>query len=763
MAATARGVQWGRDGGALRALATGRGPLLYLATLAVLTLAGWAFPLTDHLGYELSESIALAAGLFGAAIGVSASRKARDAGGMAASARHLGAAIFLSQAWLLVPIALALLDGVRRPVCDPLAGLSIYAVLASPSAVLSCCVGFLCAQLAPRRAGWLIMSVFLISLGSSLWPIWKGPQVFAFHQFGGMYPGPIYDAAVSISPALLWFRGATLLYAVAAAALSITLAPGETSRDTTPRAAAFVLFAVTLTPAILISRRAEEFHFRSSLEQLDEALGARIETPHLILHVPREKSELERKLLARDAEASVAEVLEFLGVEKSNPARIDVFLYRSAEEKRRLIGAADTSFTKPWLRQIHTNDAPAPHPILRHELAHALAADYAPFVFGVPGRWSGLIPDMAFIEGLAVAADWPVGETTVDEEAAALKKLGRLPDLANLFSPGRFYAEAGPNAYTAAGSFIRFLWRTDGADELRAAYGSNLGINKLGDLDGLIRKYLAYLDTVVVAPNQLALASLRFSAPSITRKRCAHEVADLEQKASQAAADGDPKRAAVLWTRCTALEPDDPNLLLQERRSLLAAGAVKEARAIEVEVLAHPKLSEPQRAQLLTESGDAAWRADDAATALQRYAEAAALPQSEGALRSLAARQYALADQARWPAARRLFINNDAGAETWLLLRDLDLARPNEGFAAYLITKQAQNARAWESCERFAGAALGRPLPSPLFNLEALKMRGLCGWRTGDDPAARRAFLQLEKEGSEPRRLEAERLLRRTP
>ncbi len=766
MAVSASAVGWEGGPGALRGLARRRGARLYLALLCGLAFLGWAFPLTDHLGYELSELIALAAGSFGAALGIGASRQARKPGGVSESRRSLGAAIVASQACLLAPIAIALLDGLRRPVCDPLAGLAIYATLACPSALFSACAGFLFAQLFPRRGALAFIALFFATLAVSLWPIWRGPQVFAFHHLGGMFPGPIYDEAIRISPALLWFRAATLLYALGCALLGLAFSPrGEGERGAVSRTRLICLITslLLIVPAIGISRGARALRFSASIEEIDEVLGGKLSTPHLVLHFPREKSELERALLARDAEASVAEVLAFLGAPDAKPAPVDVFLYRSADEKRELIGAADTSFTKPWLRQIHTNDAPAPHPILRHELVHALGADLARSPFGVPGRLHGLLPDMAFIEGIAVAGDWPSNESTVDEEAAALKKLDKLPDVRALFAPGRFYAEAGPNAYTTAGSFVRYLWRANGAAALREAYASGRDISAYGDIGDLYRSYSAWLDTIPVPPQTLALAALRFSQPAITRKRCAHEVADLIREAQLASARGDGARSAELWSRCTALEPDDPGLLLAERRALLGESRGDAAKKIEDELLAHPKLSQPQRAQLLTELGDAAWKQDDPALAAQRYAEAAALPQPEAQTRALQARQYALAERDRWPATRRLLADGDASAETWLLLRDLDLARPAEGFGAYLLAKQAQNARAWESCSRFAASALTRELPSPLFRDEALRMRTLCGWRTGDGAAARKAALELTQSGSEANRLTAESWLRRTP
>jgi Flp pilus assembly protein TadD len=513
--------------------------------------------------------------------------------------------------------------------------------------------------------------------------------------------------------------------------------------------------------ALGLSLDAEQLHWQASVRLLDDALGARVEGERVVLHLPREKSDADRQLLLRDAEVSAAEVLEFLGAADSKPARVDVFLFRSAEEKRRLIGAADTSFTKPWLRQIHTNDAAAPHPIVRHELAHALAADYARGPFGVPGRLWGAVPDMAFIEGLAVAADWPANEATVDQETAALLKLGKLPDLVRLFAPGRFYGEAGPSAYASAGSLVRFLWRTKGAAAVRAAYGAPEGLASLGPLDALASAHAAALQTVHVPDTVLALSALRFQQPSILRRRCPHEVAELQRTAGEAAQRGDAAGAAQLFAKCIDLEPDDPGLLLAEERALKRAGddagAAKAAQA----ALAHPKLSTAQRAQLLTEAGDLALRKGDTAAAAARWQEASALPQTEAQARSLAVRRWMLADPLRFPAIRRLLLDADNGPEAWVLLRDLDLALPGEGLPAYLLGRQAQGRGAWEMCGRFVTDSLTRSLPGAPFEEEARRIRALCAARAGDVAGARAAYAEVLKSQSEARRLEAERALRR--
>src|SRR3989475_6142411 len=201
------------------------GPRLYLALLAVLSLVACFLPLADHLGYELSELVALAAGLFGGVPGIAAARMERDS-----SARALSRALWFSLWALAIPVALILLNGVRRPTCDPVGGFALYLALAVPSATLACTPRVACGFVAPRGAGWLYAAIFAGSLAVALWPAVRGPQVFVFHHLGGMYPGPIYDEAISTSRALWLFRGDTLLYAGACAGIALIARPPRPRR-----------------------------------------------------------------------------------------------------------------------------------------------------------------------------------------------------------------------------------------------------------------------------------------------------------------------------------------------------------------------------------------------------------------------------------------------------------------------------------------------------------------------------------------------------
>ena len=705
-----------------------------------MSVAAAFLPLADHLGYELCELVALCSGLLGAAPGVAAARLelARSDG---SAARALGRALAVGLAALAVPVVLILLNALRRPPCDPVSGLVLYLALPVPSALLASALGVASGFAAPRRAGWIVAAVFAAALVFALWPVARGPQVFAFDHLGGMFPGPIYDEAIRPTRALWIFRAATVLYAGAGAGIALLLGPTRRRRTGT------ALLALCGGAALALSSQAERFHWKASEANLDSALGGTMRTEHLVLHFPREKTEDERHLLAIEAEVSWRAVREFAGLPLQT-APVHVFLYRNGEEKRLLIGAAETSFTKPWLRQIHMNDGPVPLPILRHELAHAAFADIARGPFGVP---SGLVPQMALVEGAAVAADWPAGEFTVHEEARALRDLKLLPDLRQLFARARFYAEAGPRAYTAAGSAIRFLWESRGAPAFREVYATGSL-----DVETLAASYSAFLDRFPSNPRATPLAQQRYAGPGIVHRPCPHEIAELQRQARNA-----PTAAAAewLWARCAQLEPDDPEHLVALWRAQLRAGDLAAARETERRALAHPKLSQPLRAAVLTESGDALWRADDANGARERYERARELVQPEPQERGLVARLWALADRRRWAAARPLFTTGAADAATLVALAELQTEEPLDGLPSYLLAKQMQNRGAWAECARLAGGALERKLPSPLFVHEALRMLGLASWHLGDDDGARAAFQRLGAGAPPGRANEAQRWL----
>src|SRR5690606_11745554 len=111
-----------------------------------------------------------------------------------------------------------------------------------------------------------------------------------------------------------------------------------------------------------------------------------------------------------------------------------------------------------------------PHPVLAHAVAHVVAGNLAPWPFHVSGAAAGLWPNPGLIEGLAVALAWDAREgLTPHEWARAMLDLGLMPRLGDLLGLGFLQGNAG-RAYTASGSFLRYLGDTRGAEVLRRTY-----------------------------------------------------------------------------------------------------------------------------------------------------------------------------------------------------------------------------------------------------------------------------------------------------
>src|SRR5207237_2458596 len=114
-----------------------------------------------------------------------------------------------------------------------------------------------------------------------------------------------------------------------------------------------------------------------------------------------------------------------------------------------------------------------------------------------------------------------------------------------LSRPLLFSSASGARAYAAAGSFLRWIWETRGPAVFFRLYASPESL----ELPPLVPDYLRFLDGLREPERAVTLATQRYAAPGILRKRCAHEVAALQR---QAQAAKDPQRASELWARCAS-------------------------------------------------------------------------------------------------------------------------------------------------------------------------------------------------------------------
>ncbi len=189
---------------------------------------------------------------------------------------------------------------------------------------------------------------------------------------------------------------------------------------------------------------------------------------------------------------------------------------------------------------------------------------------------------MGLVEGLATAmADPVVDDLSIHEQAAVLRRLGKLPPLGRILGTG-FWTVAGRHAYTAAGSFAAFVAEHYSDAALVALYRAGgdteavLGVS----LDAVEAEWHALLDRQVIPDEVLEAQRARFAVRSIFERPCAHRLARLYGEIARARARGEEDEVFEgLETACN-LEPFEPRHRLALAEEYAAVGEV--GRAVEV-------------------------------------------------------------------------------------------------------------------------------------------------------------------------------------
>ena len=681
-----------------------------VALIAAIGMSLSWLPLFDLPGYELSSALTLMLALFSPYLGMCAAERLPARSDLGALLGALGSALMPAAMAALVPLTFAWLKALLSDHCQASTGSGFALLLPLPTAILGISLGICLARCLRRRGRALIALALLLvlSIANSLWPLWSGPQVFALHHLFGYFPGPIYDEALAVDARLIAFRALSLIWALALLLCAALASPASwQARWRSPHL--WALFPCLLTLGL-------GWHFDSALglrtgeADIDAVLGGKIETPHLTIHFPREKSKAQVQRLAFEMEFAWAELAEFFGTAPTGA--VHAFFYRSPDEKRRLTGAARTDFAKPWRAQFHALDRPWPHPTARHELAHLFGAAFGSPIFGVSWRgFTGL--NIGLIEGLAVAAEAddeaPFG---LHEQARLMRELGLLPDLSSILDPVGFYALPGARAYTAVGSFLRFIHERHGAAALRALYPEGDFVAATGERFGeLLSLWQDFLDGLTPSDRARSAAQQRFQPGSLFQRPCVREVASLEREARQIAAL-DPARALSLYERCSALVPEDPGFLLRRAELLLGqedfAGAASLFEALSDTPTAAPHV----RGRAMLSLAGIAWRQGQLASAREYLDRALAIPLQPGDERAAVIQRAALDDEPVREVLRRYF-EQGAGLAELLTLQRLSEARPDWPLGPYLIGRQlwmrGQGAEAIPFLRRAHEAGLGHP------------------------------------------------------
>lgn len=655
-----------------------------------LQLGVLAFPVARIPGYELSTALGLITAIIGGAFGVAFGRQES----MRAVTAPLRQAVFATLGavvMLLVPSLLTLTVGIALTLmtpCSPFDAIAFFPVTVVPDVLVVAALGV---WIGLRFRGWwrFVLAWFGVVLASAIhtsWPIVFGPQVSAWNHLAGFLPGPLYDEELHLPAALLWFRLGSLLLAAFAVFGAARTAGDRSLLTSRGRAIALLCF-------VLLEMLGPTLGFRMSDHALAAILGGKTESEHIVLMHPRGLTPKEVARVMGDLEFRFGQISEFVG--GAPPGKVTVWWYRSAEQKQQLVGAAHTQFAKPWRREIHVNDSGFPHPVVKHELAHALLGPLGSRPFGVTARILGLSPHVGVIEGMAVAADNPIDDLSLQEWAAAMKKQSMLPDVRTLLEPQGFYSAPASRAYTTAGAFLRWLQESRGAEKLRDLYRDGDFVRVYGvELPVLVGEWETFLDGVKLEPEAVNQAFARFRRGSLFDRPCAREVAKLSAEVGRLSAEDGPAALEVL-SRCEALQPEEPGHTLTRAATLRRMGKDDEARALLEKLAERVKEAPSSWADAALALVDLAIaRGDDvtAQTLLEQLIEKRISPSMD---RTARVRLRSLQQSGAVKAAMVRYFSTDSDA---VQVHWLELARaeqPQDAWVAYLLGRRLHQREAF--------------------------------------------------------------------
>ncbi|MBX3275633.1 MAG: hypothetical protein KF729_35565 [Sandaracinaceae bacterium] len=640
------------------------------------------------------------------------------------------------------------------PVCAPGEGLAFLALGPGISMLLSATLGLAVGAYVPRpRLATALAAALPLAIDLfEVWGFYATPAVFAYGHFVGYFPGTLYDPDVTIGSAYVSYRGLSVVWwGALASGLAVSWDPevrrARLSRTRAPLAA---LFVALVTLGIALESEGHRLGHFSTPDTIAEALGGQIESARCLVVHPRELPRADAARLAEDCDFRVTRAEEVLGV--TQRARVTAFFFRSAEEKRALMGAASTYVAKPWRDEVYLQIGEWPHPVLFHEVVHVVAGNVGVGPFRVAGAAGGILASPGIIEGVAVAVAWDEREgLTPHQWARAMLELELMPPLRSIEGL-QFLLHSAGTAYTASGSFVRWMLDTGGAGSVRRLYLSGDFDAALGrPLEDAERDWHAYLRAEVDLPEEaLALARLRFERPGIFGSICPHAIANLRNTLAQDLAAGDDASAVGRCREILSMDPGQAGTRAALAGALARLGRDEDSDAELSRLVGPPAAASPVLQLARQERADARWRRGESASARAVYEALLAEPMGEDAARQLEVRVLAIEAGGETERALRELLApprdvvNDAATAMAAIAR-LRAAR-DDGLAPYLSARQLAFRRRFDLALPEIVDARARGLSSERAAREARRMEAQIRFGAGELDAAARLWQEVLRD-----------------
>lgn len=598
---------------------------LWFATFGVLALVLANVPLFDILAFEFCAVMALFISFAGAHVTLTVLQQMkRSPEALAGAARRVALrcfwnALIFSTGLLLLPLGIILLNSFRVKNCNFDEGFLFFVILSLISCLYATAAGVFFGFWIKRR--WLAYLAYLGYLLLSGVPVVINlifhPPVFAYHPTFGYFPGPIYDFVIRITGILLIARAEALLWALLFLGLTISIC--EIGRKTEfmpqlkwrklagPFAKRVPLYLLTV---VLLGFQfyAGALGMRPTREDIARELGGFRETAHFEIFYARElETEIERT--AEDCEFQYAQLSTYLMPEGATPSwKVRAYIYASPEQKKRLIGAGNTSVEDPFGHAFHIHAQGFPHPVLKHELAHVLTVPWSPLKVSLK---------IGLHEGIAVAADWDEGKLTGHQWAKAMRQMEIAPPLSGIMGFG-FWGHAGARSYLFSGSFVRFLVDTYGIEKFKGVFPTGNFVKHYGkDLHALEAEWVEFLENIPLGDDDVTYATHRLQVRSVFERVCAHEMAALQNTAWQAYYRKDFVTAGQTFETMLSAEPNNLNTLYGLMYTAYRKQNYEKALSLATRIASEEDTRFSPEALLLT--GDIHWLKSATEKALDAY------------------------------------------------------------------------------------------------------------------------------------------------
>ncbi len=738
------------------------GPTWLAVFLATVYVACLANPLTRLFDFDVNLVLAPAAAVGGAVFGATRPRKPRrERNDVRATVGRTGPGTVYARllleglAALAAILVLAATTRIFFPWCGFFWGMVYFLLGPVFSMAFGLSVG-LAATLLARGTGRAAVLAAGVVLATLLYPTVRAlfvPVAFAYNPTFGFFPGPVYDPVATVEPAYLWARLHTvLIVAAVVSGTDIALYLGKYVPAPRSVVGSGLALAISLPAAIVLGILGDRAGISSSISAIERELDGTAATAHFVVHYPAEgRTARQIQWVAADLEAAYSDLSATLDVDVEEP--IHAYIYPSRGAKKRLMGAGRTSVAFPRSRSLHLNADTYPHPVLVHELAHVMSGSR-----GMPLIEVSPLPGLT--EGLAVAQEEVTGDLTVHEWAAAMARIGKLPDVAAVLSVTGFWQHPGGIAYTACGSFVRYLIETRGIERFWAAYRwGRIAAAYGSSIETLVNEWEAFLDTVEVSDEALARARYRFSSRGLFGTPCARAKDRLKARADDLFVRSRPRAAAETYHQAAEMAGGDPRLLRAALRAWLAADANLEARQLAELLLADAgDLGALQRVPIEVMLAAAEYRLGDLASAKQHWEAAASVGVATSDVRRATCLSIAANEPARLSSVIAYLAREPRAGADLLRLAEAWRDAPTHPVVTYLLARRFQMAERWTKAVDFYGKALDAGLPGAFLEREALRNRAICALFTEDATLARDAARTL---ATHPGATRADRVLSR--